>query len=276
MKVSDTVLGALIALASAMLTQLFNLFADRLKAGREQKHLRRQRELSLKRDIYLPLVHAFTESLSLFIAIPSTHHSKIVELRLSQAAQNALAEKDLIANDSVMAAVQVAAKQFSQGIARLMLLKMDEVKLAIDLDYLTKRIDDLNSANRLLVDRMRALREAGTLSPETAVMLDSQFQLTQPELKSLLSDQKDKIAQRAVLLKQLHLQMMKEVSDLSAASAHAVVEIRRDLDISTNAEAIIAQYQEAQGFIGKSVPAFIEEAWNKVTPKTNVAHKSDE
>lgn len=269
MNVSDTVIGALIALSGVLLTQVSVQIADWIRSSRERKQAQRDRELSLKRDIYVPLVHAFTEGVNLLIAIPQAHHSKLTDLRLSQAAQNALAAKDLIASDRVMSAVNIAANQLAQGTMRLLTLKLDEATLSIDLDHLSTRINELNADNRLSIDRMRVLQDAGALRPEATTALDLQFQHNQTELKSLFTEHQEKFATKNAALKELHVQMTKELQELTAVSAHAVIEIRCDLDIPTNAEAIMSRSRESQRFIGETLPAFIDEIWRKVTNKVS-------
>jgi len=264
MLIADAVMGALIALSGVLLTQISVHIGDWIKSAREQGQAQQQRELSLKRDIYLPLVHAFTEGINLFIAIPQADHSQLAELKLSQTAQNALAAKDLIASDCVMSAVNSAAKQLAQGTMRLMALKMDEAKLAIDLDYLSKRINELNTGSRLINDRMRVILETETLQPDEATALNSQFKHNQSELQGLFTEQQEKFENRNALLKELQMQMVKEICELTAVLAHAVIEIRRDLNIPTNADAIISHYKESIRFREESLPGIIDETWRKV------------
>ena len=269
MKISDAVLGAIIALSGVLITMISTHVIEWVKSSRERETARRQRELSLKREIYLPLVQAFTEGVTLFTSIPGAHHSKLSELTLSKSSQNALAAKDLIGSDSVMIAVNSASKQLAQGILRLMTLKLDEAKLAIDLENLQTRINGLNSENRLIIDRMKALRDSGILSHDMAVGLDSEFKDNDAKLNDLFIQQKEKMDIRNQLIQNMQIQMLKEISGLTAVSAYAVIAIREDLDIATDKDKILDNYRESIGFIEESLPGFIDEVWNKVVPERN-------
>ena len=195
---------------------------------------------------------------------PQVHHSKLSDIKLSQSAQNALAAKDLIVNERVMNAVYKTSKQLSKGILQLLALKMDEGKIAIDLDYLALRINDLNNENRLGLERMRALQDAGILTSNIANQIDDQFQRNQTELHDLFVDQDNKTEDRNALLKKLHLASIKELCELTIVSATSVIEIRRDLEIKTDSDAILNQYKESIAYLNDELPGFIEETWAKM------------
>ncbi|NJD90535.1 MAG: hypothetical protein FIA91_03320 [Geobacter sp.] len=269
MKISDTVVGAIIALSGVLLTLLSTHVMEWVKSSRERENAGRQRELSLKREVYLPLVQAFTEGMSLFTSIPGAHHSKLSELTLSRQSQNALAAKDLIGSNGVMVAVNSAAKQLAQGMLRLMTLKLDEAKLAIDLENLQTRINSLNSENRLIIDRMQTLRDAGMLNQDMAKGLDTEFQTNDSTLLDLFIQQKDKMDIKNQLMQKMQMQMLKEISELTTASAYAVLAIREDLDIPTDKDQIMDNYRESISFIENSLPGFIDEVWRKVIPERN-------
>ena len=163
-----------------------------------------------------------------------------------------------------MNAVYKTSKQLSKGILQLLALKMDEGKIAIDLDYLALRINDLNNENRLGLERMRALQDAGILTSNIANQIDDQFQRNQTELHDLFVDQDNKTEDRNALLKKLHLASIKELCELTIVSATSVIEIRRDLEIKTDSDAILNQYKESIAYLNDELPGFIEETWAKM------------
>jgi len=266
---SETITGAIIALVGVALTLISGHIFEWIKASRAKKESQRQRELDLKRELYLPLVQAFTEGVNLFIAIPQAHHTKLADLRLSQAAQNALAAKDLIANERVITAVSTVGKQLVLGLQKLMLVKLDEVQLAIDLECLSKRISELISENRLIVDRMQALQVAGTLQPIDVQALDSQFRSNLSERHKLFTEQEEKQNSHNKKMKEIHEQSMKEVAAMTAIISTAVIEIRRDLQLPTNEEAIRKYYKESIEYTNKELPGFIDEVWEKIEANKN-------
>lgn len=268
MKISDAILGALLALSGVLMTLISTHMNEWIKALRDRENAQRQRELSLKRDVYLPLVQAFTEGMTLFTSIPGAHHSKLSELVLSRESQNALAAKDLIANNAVMAAVNAASKQLTQGLMRLMTPKLDEAKLAIDLEHLDVRINRLNNDNTLIIDRMKTLRESGGLNPDIASRLDSEFKENDAKLNELFEQQKSKRDMKNQIMQDLQMQMIREIAELTAVSAYAVIEIRHDLDIPTDKNEIISNYKDSIEFIEETLPGFINEVWDRALPKS--------
>lgn len=262
MQLSDAAIGGLIGsvmgLASTHLIEW-------VKSRRDWKSKERARELELKRDAYLPLVNAFTEGMMVFLSIPTTHYSKLAELKLSREAQNALGATGLIASERVISAVNEASKQLARGNFRLMTAKLDEAKLAIELENIESRIKQINDGNRLIIDRMRALQDAGKLTPESAAALDAEFQQNQSKFPMLSSEQQVKFEKKNAILKELNLQMMREVVKLSATSASAVIEIRRDLEIPTDEAALMRHFKDSVSFVDESFPGFIDEIWLKAT-----------
>src|SRR5260370_30601437 len=112
-------IGSVLGLGSALLLEW-------VKSRRESKSRERERELTLKKETYLPLINAFTEGVTLFLAIPPAHYSKLADLKLSQAAQNAIGAIGLISTERVLRAVNAASKQLGGDSMRLMTLKLDE------------------------------------------------------------------------------------------------------------------------------------------------------
>ena len=266
---SDTIIGAIIALSSVVLTLISGHITEWIKASHAKKEAQRQHELGLKREIYLPLIQAFTEGVNLFIAIPQTHHTKLADLRLSQAAQNALSAKDIIANERVIAAVSTVTKQLVLGLQKLMLIKLDEVKLATDIEDLSKRISELISENRLIVDRMRVLQDTGILHPVDVQALDSQYKINLSEQHKLVTEQEEKQNNHNEKMKELYKQSMKEVAAMTTITPTAVIEIRRDLQLPTNVEAIRKYYKESIEYMNEVFPGFIDEVWEKIKVDKN-------
>jgi len=267
MKISDAIVGAMLALAGVLLTLISHHISEWIRSSRDRRQSERQRELSLKHDNYLPLIQAIAEGITLYNSIPGAHHSKLSELTLSKESRNAFATKDLIANSAVMSAVITAAKQFGEGMIRLMTVKMDEVKLSIDLENIATRINELKAENRLIIDHMRALREASVLKQETAMALDSEFNSNNSILQGLFIEQKEKMDKKHAILRELHIQMVKEISGLTAVSANTVIEMRRDLNIPTDEKSIVANSRESIKILESSLPGFIDEVWHKVNSK---------
>jgi hypothetical protein len=241
------------------------LLLEWVKSRREWKSRERDRELTLKKETYLPLVNALTEGMTLFLSIPQTPHAKLADLKLSQDAQNALGATGLIASERVLAAVNAASKQLGGGIMRLMTFKLDEAKLSLELENIESRLKQLNDASRLIVDRMKALQDAGKLNPESVAMMDSEVQRNQAEFRQLSSDQQQKFEKRSGILKDLNLRVMTELVVLSKVSANAVIEIRQDLEIPTDADELMRQFKDSISFVNESFPGFVDKIWLKAT-----------
>lgn len=214
--------------------------------------------------MYLPIIRALIEGMNLFLLIPQADQTKFADLKLSLDAQNAIAAKDLIASRSVISAVNVAAEQLAQGLMELTALKVEELKLSIELDYTKTRIDELNTKNRQIVDRVKALLETGPPNQETLKELNSQFESNQSELQPLFTEQNERFVKKSDLLKELQLQAMKGIVKMSAVTARAVIAIREDLGIPTDELMILRHYRESVKFVEKVFPEFIEEVWGKI------------
>jgi len=263
MRVPDAVTGALIALTGVLLTQVSLHVIEWIRTKRDRERAQRERQLLLKRDAYLPLVHAFAEGMTLFLSIPQTHHSKLSELKLSQDAQNALGTASLIANERVISAVNNASKQLARGSLRLMTAKIEEAKLGLDIENLNLRIKQLSDASRLIIDRMKSLQDAGRLNSQLATAIDAEFQQTQSEFPQLFAQQREKSEKKNDILRELQKQAMREIVELAAVSAPAVIEIRRDLEIPTDADALTEQVKDSISFVEEVFPGFVDEIWTK-------------
>jgi len=147
--------AAIFALIGVLIAQISLHLIEWTKSRREQQRARRERELSLKRETYLPLVNALSEQMSLFLSIPGTHHTKLAEWKLSPDSQRALGTIGLIGSEQVIDALNQASKQLTRGSMRLIASKMEEVKLVIELEGIESRIKQINDANTQNVNRMK-------------------------------------------------------------------------------------------------------------------------
>ncbi|HEX7997314.1 MAG TPA: hypothetical protein VF528_02765 [Pyrinomonadaceae bacterium] len=266
---SDLIKAALLAIGGFFVTQLSLHIAEWIKASREWKKAQRERQMTLKRELYLPIIEALTEIHHFFLAIPQVHYSKFSELKMPEKAQKSLAVQYIIANDPIMIAINNVSRQIAESIMRLMVLKMDEAKLAMEFDHLTTRIKELSGDNRLILDRMKELREAGTLTAEIAASLHENFQRNQSEYQQLYDEQQKKFVGRNNLTKGLYVQTMKEVVELARLSAPVIIEIRRDLGIPTNEETIVNQYKASINFVEQTLPGYVKEVFQKAAPETS-------
>ncbi len=91
---------------------------------------------------------------------------------------------------------------------RLMTLKLDEAKLAMELESIESRLKQLNEASRLIVDRMKTLQDAGKLNPESVATMDAEVQRNQSEFSRLSSDRQPKFEKRNEILKDLNVKVM--------------------------------------------------------------------
>lgn len=267
MTLSDTFTGVIIGLVGGLFAQIAIYLQDWIRSQRETKRKEHERGLELKRDLYLPLINAFTEALTLITSIPQKEPADLSSIKLSQEAQNALGSAGLIASNNVIVAVNAASRQLTQSLMRLMAHKIDEAKLAMELDGLAKQINELNTANRIIIDRMKALQDSGALNPQEAKALDVEFEEHQAQLKDLFTQQTAKFASRSTILRDLQIETMREVIQLAVATAEAVIAIRHDLEIPTDEQALRRHFRDSLNYLDEAFPGFVDEVWNKVENK---------
>jgi hypothetical protein len=251
-------MGVAIGFLSANLNQW-------LQWRRERAERKRTRELDLKKELYLPIVSAFTEASALISTIPQTPHDHLGSLKLSPAAQSALAAKDLIANKDVIRTVGATAKQFALGFSRLMVRKMEEVTLATDLQYISSSIDPLNAANAEINRHVESLLAQGGIDCTHISIYNERFRVNQARLAELFPQQDEKQKRRNEILQTLLKEAIKELIELMAVSAQAVVAIRDDLDLPDEREAILAHYRDNLAEMGKLMPEFVDKVWETIT-----------
>jgi hypothetical protein len=257
------VTAAIFTLIGVLIAQISLHLVEWTKSRRERERAQRERELSLKRETYLPLMSAFTEAITLFLSLPQIHYNKLAEWKLSTESQRSLAVISLIANEPVMNAVNKASKQLALGTVRLMASKMDEAKLAIELEAIESQIKQFNEANAQNLSRLKALQDASKLTPEIAKSIDSDFQRTAAELQQLFAQQTAKSDKRFQIMKDLQHQSLREVVELARFSLDATIAIRRDLELPTDPVVLERYLRDAIGFADEIFPGLIDEIWQR-------------
>ncbi|WP_319587808.1 hypothetical protein [uncultured Desulfobulbus sp.] len=253
--------AAWIGLAGVVVGLLSAHFGEWRRWRRDRVERKLARELELKRELYLPLVGAFTEASALIVAVPQTAPDKLSSLTLSQEAQRALSAKDLIANKEVIISVGAAAKQLALGLSRLMVTKVEEVTLATDLQYLAQSIEQLNAENMQINRHMESLLAQGEDRKSFAIY-NQRFRLNQDRLEELFPEQDRKQNLKNQVLQRLQKDSVKELIDLVAKTAHAIVAIRNDLQLPDETDAILDYYRESTKEIGVLFPEIVDQIWN--------------
>lgn len=255
--------AAWIGLAGVVVGLLSAHFGEWLQWRRDRGERKQARELELKRELYLPLIGAFTEASAIIVAIPQTAPDKLSSLTLSQEAQRALSAKDLIANKAVITSVGAAAKQLALSLSRLMVTKMEEVTLTTDLRYLAQSIEQLNSENTQINRHVESLIAQGEDRTQIGIY-NERFRANQARLEELFPEQDRKQNLKNEILQRLQKDSIKELIELVAKTAHAVVAIRNDLQLPDETAAILEYYRESTKEIGNLFPEFVDEIWGVV------------
>lgn len=255
--------AAWIGLAGVVVGLLSAHFGEWLQWRRDRGERKQARELELKRELYLPLIGAFTEASAIIVAIPQTAPDKLSSLTLSQEAQRALSAKDLIANKAVITSVGAAAKQLALSLSRLMVTKMEEVTLTTDLRYLAQSIEQLNSENTQINRHVESLIAQGEDRTQIGIY-NERFRANQARLEELFPEQDRKQNLKNEILQRLQKDSIKELIELVAKTAHAVVAIRNDLQLPDETAAILEYYRESTKEIGNLFPEFVDEIWGFV------------
>jgi DNA-binding transcriptional MerR regulator len=144
-----------------------------------------------------------------------------------------------------------------------MLGKMDEMKVSIELESIESQIKQLNEANGQNLARMRGLQDAGKLNPPLAANIDSEFQRNSAEIQRLLGEQTSRLEKRIEILKELQLQSLKEAVALAGASVDAVIAIREDLGIATDADELERHFKDSISFVDETFPGLVNDVWRK-------------
>jgi hypothetical protein len=255
--------AAWIGLAGVLVGLFSAHFGEWLQWRRDRVERKRARELELKRELYLPLVGAFTEASAIIVAVPQTAPDKLSSLTLSADAQRALSAKDLIANKAVITSVGAAAKQLGLGLSRLMVTKMEEVTLATDLQYLAQSIEQLNAENTQINRHVESLIAQGEDRAQIAIY-NQRFRLNQARLAELFPEQDQKQRLKNEVLQRLQKDSIKELIELVAKTAHAVVAIRNDLELPDETDAILEYYRESTKDLGNLFPEVVDKIWGVV------------
>jgi len=95
--------------------------------------------------------------------------------------------------------------------------------------------------------------------------MDAEVQRNQSEFRQLSSDRQPKFEKRNEILKDLNVKVMKELVELSKVSVDAVIEIRQDLEIPTDADELRRQFKDSLSFVDESFPGFVDKIWLKAT-----------
>lgn len=265
---SEAVVTSIIGIAGVLLGLLSGHFGEWLQSKRHRSEQKRERELTLKRELYVPLVAAFTECNALLASIPSAPHDSLGTFKLSPTGQNALAAKDLIANKAVILLAGAVSKQFALGLMRLMLLKIEEGKLAIDLDLISKRINQLNTENSEINRHCEGLIAQGKGHEQDFSMFNRRFQDNQTRLEHAFKENVEKQSARNALLKRLTAESIHEMIAFVELSSKAVIAIRDDLELPDESEAIRTFYRDSVSELRKIFPSYLDKAWGMADTPT--------
>jgi hypothetical protein len=174
----------------------------------------------------------------------------------------------LVANDEVLYSSGAAAKEFALGFARLMTIKVQEAKLAVDLRFLSEEIEPLNRDNTLINDQFEALSAQGKLDQQFLDVYQKRFKRNGERLDLLLPEQTQKLDQKSALVLRMNKQAIEEIASLSGHVAKTVIAIRKDLELPPNASVILDHYQGTIDEMAKMMPKFIDDVWSDLDLQT--------
>lgn len=258
-KMNETILGAVLALSGVLLTLIATPLLDWWRDRLGRRAAKKERELQMKREAYLPLVAAYTEGMGLLARILAVPPDKLTEIRLSRESENALAIKDLVVSGVVLETTAQATKAMNAAIMKMMAFKAKESMLSVDLSNVSKRIDQLNKNNEEILGRMEA---SSAPEPGFVIKLHSRFQLNQEELELLFARQKVLFSDQQKILQEIGVLQFVEIAGLGEAILPAVIAMRNDLGVFTDEEHIRSVFQTNQSEVVKGAKGVVDGFWD--------------
>lgn len=264
---SETILGAVLALSGVLLTLIATPLLDWWKDTLGQRAAKKQRELELRREAYLPLVSAYTEGMGLLGRIMTVSPDKLGDIRLSRESENALAIKDVVASGEVLEATAQATKCLGVAIMKLVAFKSKESIICIDLTSVSTRIDQLNKNNEEILGRMEASMAP---EPDFGRRLLSRFQTNQEELEDLFARQRLLLDARSKILQEMAVLQFQEIAGVADSVLPALIAIRTDLGIPTDEQHFRSLFQTNREGVEGAAKGVVDGFWRMIEEhKTN-------
>ena len=148
--VPDVVWAALMGSALTLL----GVFLQLLYQGRQRN---RDRELSLRRDVYLPAMESLTAALDYIVKLPNTNREEQELIEGVPSLMNAVAKINIVGSDETVAQTNVLLSRYSSVVMQLMSKKMPLIKLRFQIDTLDKIAKDCQVRQEAALADMRAL-----------------------------------------------------------------------------------------------------------------------
>jgi len=256
---SEKILGAVLALSGVLVTLIATPLLDWWRGSLAQRAAKKERDLAMRREAYLPLIAAYTEGMGLLARIMAIAPDKLGDVRLSRESENALAIKDLVASGPVLETTTQATKAMNGGIMRMVVFKSKESMIAVDLTNVSTRIDQLNKNNLEILGRMEA---SSAPEPAFARRLHERFQTNQEELEELFSRQRLLLGAQSNILKEMAAVQFQEIAAVSEAVLPALIAVRKDLGVPTDEEHLRKIFQTNQEEVAQSAKGLVDGFWS--------------
>ncbi len=262
---NETILGAVLALSGVLLTLIATPLLDWWRDLLGRRATKKERELQMKREAYLPLVAAYTEGMGLLARILAVPPDKLTEIRLSRESENALAIKDLVVSGVVLETTAQATKAMNAAIMKMMAFKAKESMMSVDLTNVSKRIDQLNKNNEEILGRMEA---SSAPEPDFVIKLHSRFKANQEELELLFARQKVLFGDQHKILQEIGVLQFVEIAGLGEAVLPAIIAMRKDLGVFTDEEHIRRIFKTNQSEVVKGAKGVVDGFWDMLREHT--------
>jgi hypothetical protein len=203
------------------------------KLGLEISHQAQQREmerqLSLKREIYIPLMEAFNNAISFYGRMGTAPSELIRQMEPLSALSRHVSKMSVVASKDVMEAVHAASKNLALETLKLMKERMRIEAFYAQIESVESQIKFLESQSASLSQRFEKHIDAGTGS---AGLLEMLMQLTKEYQGSLekLHRQKSELAlQKSAVALNVAMLAARGLKAMGADHKAALMAIRIDL-----------------------------------------------
>ena len=257
----DAIYSAAIAGSIAIIV---GFFANRhaLKRLRlELQHQANQRELerqfSLKRDIYIPLLEAATNATSYYGQIATVPTELIRQPEPLNSLARHIAKLNGVASKEVIESVHLAQKALLIGIVKLFEERQKIDALMIQVSSVESQIKMFESKGESFTQRFEKHIDAGTGDSELRNLLVRFINENQQAVEKLYEQKNHLSLQKVAAELRVTRQAMQDLQRISPLMRTALVAIRKDLGMQIDEAWLAGAFQESSKEISNAMNTFL-------------------
>lgn len=215
----------------------------------------KEREMSLRRDIYLPVVEAATSAISFLARLPDVNISEYNTL--AEKLGTAMAKIDVVANMDTISAVAAINEKFTSGILDLTSKKVPLMVIEGDIQLFSKIIQTNETERDKALEQMKEFNTQHIVDNGLWKITKERFDNAQAEITNYsekLGKERDKYYK---LKLEFLLECMRTGIDIQKMLPSAVIAIRKELGIPLNKVEYQRLCQKNLDMLGKKFETFL-------------------